>query len=660
MPRLGLLLVAALFLATPLLAQRTHTRFPARPDQAHPRLTSQTGAEVACSGGTANGFPCQNVDLVAHLTIRDLGGTSSTDLNDIWGWTDPSTGNEYALVGLSDGTAFVDISDPENPVYLGELLTHTSSSLWRDLKVYGNHVYIVSEASNHGMQVFDLTQLRNVTNPPVRFSETAHYDRFGSAHNIVINEDTGFAYAVGAGGGQSCSAGLHMMDLRNPTAPQFAGCFSNDGYTHDAQCVLYDGPDTEHQGKEICVASNEDTITLVDVTDKARPVMISRTGYPQSGYVHQGWLTEDHRYFLLDDELDEFSSANRTLTRIWDFEDLDDPQLIVEYDGVATSIDHNQYIVGDYAYQANYTSGLRILDISDITRPQEVGFFDTVPTNDNKSFLGAWSNYPFFESGVLIVSSIDEGLFILRPHLDAAPPTAALTVELVPLTNPVEVGANGGTIEFDIVLTNTTDAPQQQDIWTVITLPNSRERQIVGPVRPTFQAGQVFRRTLTQRIPGGAPTGGYIYAAFVGSHPDGAASVDTFAFSKTNNAPSRNAAVLTWDTDLAAQLLNTSTATDDAPTVPAAFALEASYPNPFNPTTTIPYHLSEPATVTLRVYNLLGQAVRTLVAAEQPAGSYTVTWDAADDGGQVLPSGTYLFRLEAGSFSATQSVVLLK
>src|SRR5690606_20218176 len=85
--------------------------------------------------------------------------------NDIWGWTDPETEKEYALMGLNNGTAFVDVSDPVNPVYLGKLPTHTQSSLWRDIKVYADHAFVVSEASGHGMQVFDLTRLRGVTSP---------------------------------------------------------------------------------------------------------------------------------------------------------------------------------------------------------------------------------------------------------------------------------------------------------------------------------------------------------------------------------------------------------------------------------------------------------------------------------------------------------------
>lgn len=240
----------------------------------NPFASAQT---ASCIGGLADGYACDSIDLKAFLDITEMGGTSSTEANDIWGWTDPTTGNEYALVGLTTGTAFVDVTDPENPVFLGDLPTQTFSSLWRDLKVYNDHVFIVSEASNHGMQVFDLTQLRTATSPPVTFSNSAYYDGFGNAHNIVINEDSGFAYSVGS---NTCAGGLHMVDITDPVNPIDAGCFSTDGYTHDAQCVIYDGPDSDHTGSEICVNSNEDTITIVDVTDKTNPVQLSRMDIP--------------------------------------------------------------------------------------------------------------------------------------------------------------------------------------------------------------------------------------------------------------------------------------------------------------------------------------------------------------------------------------------
>ena len=166
----------------------------------------------------------------------------------------------------------------------------------------------------------------------------------------MINEDTGFAYAVGT---SICSGGLAMVDISNPVRPVSAGCFSADGYTHDAQAVVYNGPDVAHQGKEIVLASNEDTLTIVDVTNKGAPVQLSRSSYPGSSYTHQGWLTEDHQYYLMDDELDEQNAGHPTRTHIWDLSDLDAPVIIGAHDGTTSAIDHNQYVKGNFTYQAN-------------------------------------------------------------------------------------------------------------------------------------------------------------------------------------------------------------------------------------------------------------------------------------------------------------------
>ena len=370
--------------------------------------------KTPCVGGMAGTFPCHNVDLASFLPVSDIGGGS---VNDVWGWTDPLTGKEYAIVGRSNGTSFVDISNPEQPTYLGNLPPHSVDSVWRSIKVYADHAFIVSEADNHGMQVFDLTRLRNVAAPPVAFTENAHYAGFRRAHTLAVNEATGFAYA--AGSKDTCAGGLHVVDIRNPAAPVFAGCVGQDGYTHETQCVIYRGPDLEYQGHEVCFNSNEDTLTIVDVTNKSEPKQLSRTTYAGVGYTHQGWLTEDHKHFLLDDELDEKNTGVKSTTYIWNVADLDAPSMMGVYSGLSSAIDHNLYIRGSRAYQANYRSGLRILDITNVGAAglSELAFFDVYPVDDEPQFNGAWSNFPFFPSGIVIVGGIEQGLFVLRPTI---------------------------------------------------------------------------------------------------------------------------------------------------------------------------------------------------------------------------------------------------
>ena len=398
-----------------------------------------TGGEVACEDGEASAFGCNEVDITSFMPLSALGAGRGVRVNDVWGWTDPQTGREYALVGMTDQASFIDITDAENPRLVGRLpMPETArGSTWRDIKVYRDHAYIVSDgAGDHGMQVFDLTRLRDVGSEPVTFTVDALYDEIASAHNIVINEGSGFAYSVGSsGGGETCGGALHMIDIRDPKHPTFAGCFqdtstgrSNTGYSHDAQCIDYHGPDMEHAGREICFGSNETALSIADVTDKANPIALSAAAYPNVGYAHQGWVTDDHRYFFMDDELDEIQQAGGdnpfpgTRTMIWDISDLDDPVLVKEHFGESTASDHNLYVVGDLMYQSNYNSGLRILNISDPENPREVGFIDTVPYAEGPSMGGSWSNYPYFASGTIIVTSGNEGLFMVRYRKPALVP----------------------------------------------------------------------------------------------------------------------------------------------------------------------------------------------------------------------------------------------
>ncbi|MCW5518326.1 choice-of-anchor B family protein [Aureitalea sp. L0-47] len=389
-------------------------------------------AQTPCNGGMAGPYPCNGYNLLAHLDLNTLNAGSG---NDSWGWTDPATGKEYALMALSNGTAFIDISNPTSPIYLGKLPTHTSNSSWRDVKTYDNHAFIVSEASGHGMQVFDLTRLRSVPNPPVTFNNDAHYSGFGRAHNIVINEDTGYAYAVGT---STFNGGPHFVNIQNPTNPTAAGGYPMDDYSHDAQIVTYCGPDKDYSGREILFGSNENEVIIADITDKANPISISSISYSNVEYTHQGWFTEDQRYFLVGDELDETSVGFNTRTIVFDFEDLDNPQLFFEYTGPTPAIDHNGYVKGTKYYMANYRAGMRVIDVADIANGNisEEGFFDTYPANDNANFSGAWSIYPYFESGNIVISDINRGFFVVKAqNPDLVAPVASCQNITVSLNN---------------------------------------------------------------------------------------------------------------------------------------------------------------------------------------------------------------------------------
>ena len=390
------------------------------------RFASITGSDLQeCTEGSAGGlFPCESVDMISMVSTDDLANDRGANLNDVWGWTDPESGREIVLAGRTDGTSFIDITDPANPMVIGQVMRTDGSpgAWWRDVKTYQNYAYIVADGSGeHGMQVFDLTRLLDVepADMPMDFEPDTTYHGVASSHNIIINEETGFGYAVGSGSGPGgCGGQLHMLDLRDPGNPEFVGCYNNPEYggTHDSQCVIYRGADADYAGREVCFNSNSNALILADVTDKDNPQTITVAEYPNTAYTHQGWLSEDHNWFYMNDELDEMNNiTDRTRTLIWDMSDLDEPVLANEFYHSNGASDHNLYVKGNLMYQSNYQAGLRILDITDPENPVEVASFDTAPFADNvKGFAGSWSNYPYFESGVIVVSSQAEGIFLLK------------------------------------------------------------------------------------------------------------------------------------------------------------------------------------------------------------------------------------------------------
>lgn len=197
------------------------------------------------------------------------------------------------------------------------------------------------------------------------------------------------------------------------------------------------------------------------MTDKDKMTVLSRTSYDEDSYTHQGWLSTDQSYVVFGDEYDELTNTDITNTRtlILDVTSLTSPSNLQEYFGPTAAIDHNQYIVKataegqdynnevygntDLVYQANYASGMRIQQVIDYDTGfmEEVGFFDTYPISDAAVLEGAWSVYPFFKSGLVAITSMREGLFIVRPNLinslvDPLSTTMAPTQSTSPTSSP--------------------------------------------------------------------------------------------------------------------------------------------------------------------------------------------------------------------------------
>ncbi len=350
-------------------------------------------------------FSARKVALLSWLTSEDLAGQAQR-ANDVWGYVSPS-GREYALVGLVGGTAFVEVTNPSAPEVVA--FVRGEPSIWRDMKVYREFAYIVNETGG-GVQIVDLSK---IDKGKVRLLRSFEKGGLRTAHNISINEETGFAYLSGS---NLANGGLVALDLADPRAPELTPDTWPLAYIHDMQVVTWrKGP---YAGREIAFAfAARDGLQILDVTDKSNLALISEVRYPGLAYCHSGWLNKKQRFVFVNDELDERDDPRirTTSTYIVHVRDLDRPRFKRRFTNRMPSTDHNSMVDGDFLFLSSYTAGLRVYNVKRPRFPREVGHFDTYPDDDVVGFDGAWGVFAGFPSGVVLISDMQRGLFVLSP-----------------------------------------------------------------------------------------------------------------------------------------------------------------------------------------------------------------------------------------------------
>jgi choice-of-anchor B domain-containing protein len=391
-------------------------------------------------GSPSETFESVGVQLRSWLTPADL-DPAATEANDCWGYVSPS-GREYALIGLSTGTAIVEVSDPGDAQLVSFVAGPNSG--WRDIKTYGAYAYAVSEGGG-GIQVIDLGQ---VDAGVVTLVNTVITGGSLHTHDVAVNTESGRLYRLGGPG--SLDRGLRIYHLDDPALPVFEG-YWNDRYCHDAQVVTW--TEAPFAGTEVAFCfANDDSyggnpgIEILDVTDPASVSVIGSINlaippifsHPAS-YSHQGWLSVDRRYVYFNDETDESVSGTPTTTRVIDVSDLSNPVQAATFSNGNTARDHNLFTWGSLIFEANYRSGLRVFDASDPLAPVEIAWFDTYPDDDDAHYNGLWGVYPFLPSGTVIGSDIERGLFVWT--IDAVEVPSASAVGL--LVAALALGATG-------------------------------------------------------------------------------------------------------------------------------------------------------------------------------------------------------------------------
>lgn len=425
--------IVALLLATPCSLVSAQTRSPSPQPVSDEFRSAPVRTPIASSthvGG--HGFQSSNVNFLSNVTLADFPAPVPDSANDVWGYVSPS-GREYAILGLNNSTGFVEVTDPINPVIVGKI--PDAVSIWSDMRSYGEYAYNCNE-SGGGLQTFNLTQIDSGV---VTLVGSLTQNGLQTSHTLAVNAESGFLYLCGSNLGPGGFGGdLVPLSLANPAAPAFVpASAASRSYVHAALVVNYHTG--TWAGKEIAFCfCGRNGLRIVDVTTKTNMTILGSLQYPNQRYTHQGWLSEDRKYLFIDDELDEreLPHVNTTTTYVIDVQQLDNPTFFSSFTNGMPAVDHNLMVRGNHLYEANYTSGLRIWNIQDVSCPREVGWFDTYTPDDTQQFEGAWGVYSLLPSGTILVSDISFGLFALDPTpaiSQACLAPAALTAESAPI-----------------------------------------------------------------------------------------------------------------------------------------------------------------------------------------------------------------------------------
>jgi choice-of-anchor B domain-containing protein len=399
-----------------------------------------------CVGGSVGGMACDSVDLLAHLPLSSVSARPAWAA-DIWGFVDLNSNREYVIVGFRSGSGVFDVTDPENPREVGYV--DGQASVWRDVKVHqawnpaesrwDAYAYVTTDGSGDGLFVIDLTDL------PHRISRVDYASDFSAAHNVfAADADYGTGLSLNGdvptliiAGSNNGSGRFRTYSLDNPAAPGFTTMPGTAEYMHDAASMIITDSRKDTQCVnaaghcEVLFDFNESTVDIWDITVASNPVRLSRTSYPNSGYTHSGWPSEDKQFLFVHDELDEQNLGLPTTLRTMSLANLAAPTLANTWTAAATqrAIDHNGFVRGNRYYMSNYSRGLTILDIADATAPVPVGHFDTSMIGESSAtFAGAWGVYPFLHSGSIAVADIEEGLYLVADRtLDVAQGTISFT-----------------------------------------------------------------------------------------------------------------------------------------------------------------------------------------------------------------------------------------
>jgi len=361
---------------------------------------------------------------------------SGVQFNEVWGYAD-CEGNEFAIIGSSTHVHFIDLADPTNLVQI-DSFPGGETTIWRDIKTYKDRAYAVSDNTNEGLMIFDLSDLPNSITKTYQSTEF-----FGKSHNIFIDEENGRLYSVGT---NTQSGGVIVLDLNNnPDNPTLmaavnfpANPSTGQGYAHDI-----------YVRDNIAYGSHGYLGFFIwDMTDPTTPVLLASQN--TGGYNHSSWVSEEGDFAIYAEEV----PIGRPLGVI-NLENLDNNFIEIDLTfkfplnpNDDNNRPHNPFIRGDYLFCSYYHDGIQVFDVSDPLNPSTAAYYDTNPTDTAYAgFEGNWGAYPFLPSGLILASDVSTGLYVLELDpsislLNIDPPTTPDISAIFPSTLELCEGEN--------------------------------------------------------------------------------------------------------------------------------------------------------------------------------------------------------------------------
>ncbi len=344
-------------------------------------------------------------NFLAHWSMDGLPSSNAHDntYNEIWGLY--VNDREFAVIGSTMGTHIIDVTDVGNISQVAFVEgAHTGPAIiHRDYHDHNGYLYAVCDEGNSTLQIIDISNLPS----SVEIVYDSN-DLVTRSHNIFIDADNDRLYSCAHRGTSTGYSALRVFDISDPMNPVDEGGFDQFegfevGHVHDAFIK-------DNIAYLNCGFDGFALVDMTDIEDVTLLGVLESEDYPDSGYNHSGWLSEEEDIYYMADE--NHGLALKAVN-VEDINDMHTTSLFGVGEGSPNAIAHNPIVDGDLLFVSYYFDGLQVYDISNREEPKRIMHYPTSTRENNFNYQGAWGVYPFLPSGNILVSDMQEGLFII-------------------------------------------------------------------------------------------------------------------------------------------------------------------------------------------------------------------------------------------------------